>query len=63
LQTGFLGLWGDRVDAIDFYTAVVNKLSEEVSSAFYVYFTMLITKKKFYSILNCEKKKNERDLS
>jgi len=63
LQTGYLGLWGDRVDAIDFYTTEINRLSKEVSCASYVYLTMLITKKKFYSTLHCEKKKDERDLS
>ncbi|KAH9785961.1 CSC1-like protein [Citrus sinensis] len=28
-QTGFWGLWGTRVDAIDYYTAEINKLTEE----------------------------------
>ncbi|CAN6445678.1 unnamed protein product [Victoria cruziana] len=28
-KTGFLGLWGDRVDAIDYYTEEINKISEE----------------------------------
>lgn len=32
-QTGFLGLWGKRVDAIDFYTSEVERLSEEVRNA------------------------------
>ncbi|KAL7000051.1 Calcium permeable stress-gated cation channel 1 [Sarracenia purpurea var. burkii] len=31
-QTGFLGLWGKRVDAIDFYTSEVKRLSEEISA-------------------------------
>ncbi|MBA0715497.1 hypothetical protein Golax_014390, partial [Gossypium laxum] len=30
-QTGFLGLWGNRVDAIDFYTSIVERLSRDVS--------------------------------
>ncbi|GMG98694.1 hypothetical protein Nepgr_000534 [Nepenthes gracilis] len=30
-KTGFLGIWGDRVDAIDYYTAKVEKLSKEIS--------------------------------
>ncbi|WVY89584.1 hypothetical protein V8G54_035098 [Vigna mungo] len=29
-KTGFLGLWGDRVDAIDFYTDEINRLSKEI---------------------------------
>ncbi|TKY57036.1 CSC protein [Spatholobus suberectus] len=29
-KTGFLGLWGTRVDAIDFYTAEIKRLSEEI---------------------------------
>ncbi|ESW14002.2 hypothetical protein PHAVU_008G210700 [Phaseolus vulgaris] len=29
-KTGCLGLWGDRVDAIDFYTAEIDRLSEEI---------------------------------
>ncbi|KAH9785962.1 CSC1-like protein [Citrus sinensis] len=28
-KTGFWGLWGTRVDAIDYYTAEINKLTEE----------------------------------
>uniref|UniRef100_A0A2N9GVW1 CSC1/OSCA1-like 7TM region domain-containing protein n=1 Tax=Fagus sylvatica TaxID=28930 RepID=A0A2N9GVW1_FAGSY len=28
-KTGFWGLWGSRVDAIDYYTAEIGKLSEE----------------------------------
>ncbi|XP_058008684.1 CSC1-like protein At4g02900 isoform X2 [Hevea brasiliensis] len=28
-KTGFWGLWGTRVDAIDYYTAEIGKLSEE----------------------------------
>lgn len=31
-QTGFLGLWGNRVDAIDFYTSEIERLLKEVSS-------------------------------
>ncbi|GAV69705.1 DUF221 domain-containing protein/RSN1_TM domain-containing protein [Cephalotus follicularis] len=30
-KTGFLGLWGNRVDAIDFYTTEIARLSEEIS--------------------------------
>ena len=33
-QTGFLGLFGDKVDAIDFYTSEIEKLSKEVSGTF-----------------------------
>ncbi|XP_078445970.1 hyperosmolality-gated Ca2+ permeable channel 1.2-like [Wolffia australiana] len=28
-KTGFLGLWGERVDSIDYYTAEIERLSEE----------------------------------
>ncbi|KAL4180901.1 hypothetical protein AMTRI_Chr12g268420 [Amborella trichopoda] len=28
-KTGFLGLWGEKVDSIDFYTAEIEKLSKE----------------------------------
>jgi lysine-specific demethylase 3 len=31
-QTGFLGLWGGKVDAIDYHISEIEKLSEEVSS-------------------------------
>ncbi|KAF5741423.1 hypothetical protein HS088_TW10G00420 [Tripterygium wilfordii] len=31
LQTGFLGLWGKRVDAINFYTSKLEKISKEIS--------------------------------
>ncbi|KAI9178206.1 hypothetical protein LWI28_023828 [Acer negundo] len=31
LKTGFLGLWGDKVDAVDFYTSKINKLTKEMS--------------------------------
>ncbi|KAK0588844.1 hypothetical protein LWI29_006184 [Acer saccharum] len=31
LKTGFLGLWGDKVDAIDFYTSKIDKLTKEMS--------------------------------
>ncbi|OVA03422.1 protein of unknown function DUF221 [Macleaya cordata] len=31
-RTGFLGLWGDKVDSIDFYSSEVDKLSKEVST-------------------------------
>ncbi|XP_048435130.1 CSC1-like protein At3g21620 isoform X1 [Pyrus x bretschneideri] len=30
-KTGFLGLWGKRVDAIDFYTSETERLSKEIS--------------------------------
>lgn len=32
VQTGFLGLSGEKVDAIDYYTSEVEKLSKEVSN-------------------------------
>ncbi|KAF4394497.1 calcium permeable stress-gated cation channel 1 [Cannabis sativa] len=31
VKTGFLGLWGKKVDAIDFYTSEVDRLSSEMS--------------------------------
>ncbi|KAI3992746.1 hypothetical protein MKX01_021707 [Papaver californicum] len=31
-KTGFLGLWGDRLDSIDYYTSEVDKLSKEVEA-------------------------------
>lgn len=31
-QTGYLGLLGNRVDAIDFYTSNIERLAKEVSS-------------------------------
>ncbi|XP_022759043.1 CSC1-like protein At3g21620 isoform X2 [Durio zibethinus] len=31
-QTGFLGLWGNSVDAIDFYTCKVERLSRDISA-------------------------------
>ncbi|KAF9669544.1 hypothetical protein SADUNF_Sadunf14G0118500 [Salix dunnii] len=31
LKTGFLGLWGNRVDAIDHYTSEIERLSREIS--------------------------------
>lgn len=31
LKTGFLGLWGNRVDAMDFYTSEIEKLCKEIS--------------------------------
>lgn len=30
-KTGFLGLWGNRVDAMDFYTSEIERLSKEIS--------------------------------
>ncbi|KAK8653991.1 hypothetical protein V6N13_127972 [Hibiscus sabdariffa] len=32
LKTGFLGLWGDSVDAVDFYTAEIERLSRDIST-------------------------------
>ena len=32
-QTGFLGLCGTRVDAIEYYTSEIEKVSNEVSTA------------------------------
>ncbi|KAK8491247.1 hypothetical protein V6N11_051259 [Hibiscus sabdariffa] len=31
-KTGFLGLWGDSVDAVDFYTAEIERLSRDIST-------------------------------
>lgn len=31
-QTGFLGLWGEKVDAVDYHISAIEKLSKEVSS-------------------------------
>ncbi|KAI3849053.1 hypothetical protein MKX03_011496 [Papaver bracteatum] len=31
-KTGFLGLWGDRLDSIDYYTSEVDKLSKEIEA-------------------------------
>lgn len=31
LQTGFWGLFGKKVDAIDFYTSKIDKLCKDVS--------------------------------
>lgn len=31
MQTGFLGIFGEQVDAIDYYTARIEKLNSEVS--------------------------------
>ncbi|KAF2314901.1 hypothetical protein GH714_037124 [Hevea brasiliensis] len=33
-KTGFWGLWGTRVDAIDYYTAEIGKLSEEIINVY-----------------------------
>lgn len=30
-QTGFLGLWGESIDAVDFYTAKIERLARDVS--------------------------------
>ncbi|XWS30969.1 hypothetical protein CRYUN_Cryun23aG0036800 [Craigia yunnanensis] len=32
LKTGFLGLWGNSVDAIDFYTSKIERLSRDISA-------------------------------
>lgn len=31
VKTGYLGLWGEKVDAIDFYKSEIERLSEEIS--------------------------------
>ncbi|XP_044466240.1 CSC1-like protein At3g21620 [Mangifera indica] len=31
MKAGFLGLWGDRVDAIDFYTSKIDSLTTEIN--------------------------------
>ncbi|KAJ0053688.1 hypothetical protein Pint_01988 [Pistacia integerrima] len=31
LKTGFLGLWGNRVDAIDFYISKIDRLTREIN--------------------------------
>ncbi|XP_022140559.1 calcium permeable stress-gated cation channel 1-like isoform X3 [Momordica charantia] len=31
VKTGFLGLWGDRVDAINYYSSKIESLSKEIS--------------------------------
>ncbi|XP_026408256.1 calcium permeable stress-gated cation channel 1-like [Papaver somniferum] len=31
-KTGFLGLWGEKVDAIEYYTTEVDKLSEDIAA-------------------------------
>jgi hypothetical protein len=33
-QTGFLGLWGNKVDAIDHHESEIEKLSKEVGTNF-----------------------------
>ncbi|KAL8088053.1 CSC1-like protein At3g21620 [Apium graveolens] len=32
IKTGFLGLWGNKVDAIQYYSSKIKKLSEEISA-------------------------------
>ncbi|KAK9285862.1 hypothetical protein L1049_025063 [Liquidambar formosana] len=32
VKSGFLGLWGDQVDAIDFYASEIERLSKEISA-------------------------------
>lgn len=45
-QTGFLGLWGKKVDSIEYYTSEIERLSEEVSGSlwmprsFYLFFSV-----------------------
>ena len=34
-QLGFLGLWGKKVDAMDHFTAEIEKLSDQVSIFFF----------------------------
>lgn len=34
LQTGFLGLRGQKVDAIDYYAAEIERLTKEVGTTF-----------------------------
>lgn len=37
VQTGFCGIFGEQVDAIDYYTSRIEKLTEEVSSLSHLY--------------------------
>ncbi|XP_043689361.1 calcium permeable stress-gated cation channel 1-like [Telopea speciosissima] len=32
MKTGFLGLWGEEVDAIDFYTSKIDQLSKDIEA-------------------------------
>uniref|UniRef100_A0A5B6Z978 Putative calcium permeable stress-gated cation channel 1 n=1 Tax=Davidia involucrata TaxID=16924 RepID=A0A5B6Z978_DAVIN len=32
MKTGFLGLWGEKVDAIDFHTSEIERLTEEIAA-------------------------------
>uniref|UniRef100_A0A5B6Z865 Putative calcium permeable stress-gated cation channel 1 n=1 Tax=Davidia involucrata TaxID=16924 RepID=A0A5B6Z865_DAVIN len=32
MKTGFLGLWGDKVDAIDFHTTEIKRLTKEIAA-------------------------------
>lgn len=54
-QTGFLGLWGQTVDSIDFYKAEIEKLSKEVRAIFILQFPYVI------SLLSNQKKKKRRE--
>ena len=36
-QTGFCGILGEQVDAINYYTSRIEKLTEEVSPSFHLY--------------------------
>lgn len=37
-QTGFLGLWGKKLDAIDHYTTEIQKVSKEVSLVYHFFY-------------------------
>lgn len=67
-QTGLLGLVGDKVDAIDFYTSEIDKLSEEVSHTFciiwstpvdaWLLFQQSIIKRKTIVLTPCQRRVN-----
>ncbi|MBA0704715.1 hypothetical protein Golax_016955 [Gossypium laxum] len=49
-QTGFLGLWGESVDAVDFYTAKNERLSRDVSDiSFYSLYFISLEREKITS--------------
>lgn len=53
IQTGFLGLWGEKVDAIDHYIAEIEKLNDQVSVTIFSYiqrFLLEITENVFFLI-------------
>lgn len=56
-QTGFLGLWGQTVDSIDFYKAEIEKLSKEVRAIFILQFPYVI------SLLSNQRKKKGKHVS